>query len=76
MWVSRNETIDSNMRSAFTLIMGQCTKFIRSKIESLHDWDIMKLNFDLLRLIIELKNLSNKYHEGTQNNHVAYSELV
>ena len=46
------------MQKAFPLIYGQCTEFLRTKLEGLENWEIMSDTFDVLTLIRAIKGIS------------------
>jgi hypothetical protein len=41
--------------------MGQCTEFMRAKLDALKDWKGIKYSFDLIKLIKAIKGLTYKF---------------
>ena len=74
-WVSRTDTLDSNMEKAFTVIIGKCTSHLQSKLEDLPLWSTIKKTHDLMSLLKELLKLTHRYDEETENHHIAYHNL-
>ena len=46
------------MQKDLPLIYGQCTEFLRAKLEGIEKWEITSDTFDVLALIREIKGLS------------------
>jgi hypothetical protein len=53
---------------AFSPVMGQCTVFMRAKLDALKDWKGSKDSFDLIKLIKAIEGFT--YHFEKQNYHV------
>ena len=65
-----------NLSTAYILVLGQCTDYLRSRLEGQERWEVMLNEQDLLRLLKRIKYLSHKYNEGTEYHHVVYHMLL
>jgi hypothetical protein len=54
-----------NSRKLFSLILGQCTEYLRSKLKVLPEYLVMKENFNLLNLIKAIKGITYKFEENS-----------
>jgi hypothetical protein len=66
-FTKRDNRPTTNLETAFSLVMGQCTELMRANINALKDWKGIKESFDLIRLIKAIKGLNyqfegQKYH--------------
>jgi hypothetical protein len=66
-YVKRKSKHESNCRTLFSLIHGQCTEYLKAKLEALVGFPAMKENFDVFELIKAIKGVTfkledNKYH--------------
>ena len=62
-YVKRKSVLTSNVQKAYSLVLGQCTDLMLSKIKSSRNWDAIKLSQDVLALLNEIKNISFKFEE-------------
>ena len=60
-WVSRTDTLESNMEKAFTVIIGQRTSHLQSNLEALPSWSTIKKTHDLMSLLKKLLKLTHRY---------------
>jgi hypothetical protein len=66
-YVKRKSKHESNCRTLFSLIHGQCTEYLKANLEALVGFPAMKENFDVFELIKAIKGVTfkledNKYH--------------
>jgi hypothetical protein len=60
-FVKHDNCLTANLETAFSLVMGQCTEFIRTKLDALKDWKGIKDSFDLIRMIKATKGLAYQF---------------
>jgi hypothetical protein len=63
--VERDIKLNENCEIFYSLILGQCTEYMRAKLESLNDYEKMKDTFDVITLIISINRLTCQF-EGQQ----------
>jgi hypothetical protein len=66
-YVKRKAKHGDNCRTLFSLILGQCTDYLKAKLESLASFPTMKEDFDVFQLIKDVKGTTflledSKYH--------------
>jgi hypothetical protein len=66
-YVKRRAKHGDNCRKLFFLILGQCTDYLKAKLESLASFPAMKEDFDVFQLIKAVKGITflledSKYH--------------
>ena len=61
----RVEKLRINLRTAYGLVLGQCTDYLRSCLEGQERWEQTSNERDLLELIKSIKSLSHKYDKDT-----------
>ena len=57
-------------------MLGQCTNYLRSRLEGQEKWERTSNKRDLLELLKIVESLSQKYGEETDYRHVAYRTLL
>ena len=65
-----------NLSTAYGLVLGKCTDYLRSHLKGQERWEQTSNERDLLELIKSIKSLSHKYEEYTEYHHVAYHTLL
>ena len=63
-------------RTAYSLVLGQCTDYLQSCLEGQEKWEVTSNERDLLGLLKSIKSLLHKYDEDTEYHHVAYHTLL
>ena len=58
------------------MVLGQCTDYLRLKLESQEKWEKTSNERDLIALISSVKSLAHKYDEDTEFHHVVYHTFV
>jgi hypothetical protein len=66
-YVKRREKHGENCRTLFSLIMGQCSDYLKAKLGSLPIYLDIKESFDVLCLIKSIKQITYKLEESTYN---------
>ena len=72
----RVENLRINLSTAYGLVPGQCTDYLRSRLEGQDKWETISNEWDLLGLLKSVKSLFRKYDEDTEYHHVAYHTLL
>ena len=70
------EKLRINLRTAYGLVVGKCTDYLRSRLEGQERWEQTSNEQDLLELIKSIKSLSHKYDEDMEYHNVAYHTLL
>ena len=65
-----------NLSTAYVLVLGQCTDYLRSHFEGQERWEQTSNEWDLLELIRSIKSLLHKYNKDTEYHHVACHTLL
>ena len=60
-YVKRDAKLKENCSGVFSLLLGQCTDHMRAKLEALDEYEEMKRDFDLVKLIKSIKGLTYKF---------------
>ena len=59
-YVKRRNRLRANPESAFTFILGQCTKLTRMQLEGLPTWEAVDDSSDMIKLINMVQGLSHQ----------------
>ena len=70
------EKLRINLSTAYGLVLGQCTDYLRSRLEGQDKWEATSNERDLIGLLKSIKSLSHKYNEDTEYHHIAYHTLL
>ena len=60
-YVRRDSILDKNIQKGYSLVLGQCTELIKSKLKTTLNWDIISTKFDFLELIASIKSVIFKF---------------
>jgi hypothetical protein len=60
-YVKRDVRFERNSEKLYSLIIGQCTEYMKSKLESLVDYDSFADTFDVVPLIEAIKGLTYQF---------------
>ena len=74
--VDRVEKLRINLSTAYGLVPGQCTDYLRSRLEGQEKWETTSNEQDLLGLLKIFKSLLHKYEDNAEYHHVAYHTLL
>ena len=53
--------LNENLQKAYSLIFGQCTKILKSKLKSSVNWDAMSSTYDMFALLEAIKTIIYKF---------------
>ena len=62
-YVRRDIILDKNIQKGYSLVLGQCTELLKSKLEPTSNWDTISTEFDLLGLIASIKSVIFKFED-------------
>ena len=65
-YLRRMETLQQNMGNLFSLVLGQCTKAMRTKLQADDDWEEISRDQSPIRLLKLIKNI-NYHFESTKH---------
>ena len=60
LYVNRDGILDENLQKAYSLIFGQCTELLKSKLKSSVNWDAMSSTYDMFTLLEAIKTIIYK----------------
>ena len=61
LYVKRDGILDENIQKAYSLIFGQCTEIIESKLKSSVNWDSMSSTYDMFAILEAIKTIIYKF---------------
>ena len=56
-YIRRDRILDENIQKGYSLMLGQCKEFLKSKLKTTSNWDTISTDFDLLGLIASIKSV-------------------
>ena len=62
-YVRRDSILDENIQKGYSLVLGQCTELLKSKLKTTSNWDTISTDFDLLGLIASIKSVLFKFED-------------
>ena len=62
-YVRRDSILDKNTQKGYSLLLGQCTELLKSKLKTNLNWDTISTDFDLLGLIASIKSVISKFED-------------
>ena len=62
-YVRRDSILDENIQKVYSLVLGKCTEFLKSKLKTTSNWDTTSTDFDLLGLIASIKSVIFKFED-------------
>ena len=51
IYVQRDGILDENLQKAYSLVHGQCTKLLKSKLKTSANWETVSSQYDMLELL-------------------------
>ena len=63
LYVKRYGILDDNLQKAYSLIFGQCTDLLKSKLKSSVNWDAMSSTYDMFALLEAIKTIIYKFED-------------
>ena len=61
--VKRNSQLEENCRAAYALVLGQCTEYLRAKIEATNNYKDINAEQNIVRLLKTVKGLCYKFND-------------
>ena len=61
--MKRRSTLDENVQECYSLLLGQCTDLLKSKLEQSHEWHAAPTTYDVLVLIMIIRTITLKFDE-------------
>ena len=63
LYVKRDSILDENLQKEYSLIFGQCTELLKSKLKSSVNWDAMSSTYDMFALLKAIKTIIYKFED-------------
>jgi hypothetical protein len=60
-FIKREKKLKENYQAAYSLVLGQCTEYMRAKLEAVAGYNNMDSSSDLIELIKMIKGLSYQF---------------
>ena len=60
LYVKRDCILDDNLQKSYSLIFGQCTELLKSKLKSRVNWDAISSTYDMSALLEAIKTVIYK----------------
>ena len=65
-YIKRTDLMESNLRSIYAIVWGQCSQMMQSKLVSLDDYSTKSNECDCIWLLKEIQGITHRF-EGTRN---------
>ena len=62
-YVKRDSILDENIQKAYSLMLGQCTELLKSKLKTTTDWMTVSTELDILGLIKTIRSVIFKIED-------------
>ena len=63
IYMKRRSTLDKNLQKCYSLVIGQCTDLLKSKLKQSHEWHADSTTYDVLILIRIIIIIMFKFEE-------------
>ena len=63
LYVKRDCILDDNLQKSYSLISGQCTELLKSKLKSRVNWDARSSTYAMLTLLEAIKTIIYKFED-------------
>ena len=63
IYVKRYGILDENLQKAYSLIHGQCTELLKSKLNTSANWETVSFQYNMLRLLEAIKTIMYKFED-------------
>ena len=63
IYVKRDGILDENLQKAYSLIHGQCTELLKSKLKTSENWETVSSQYDMLGLLEGIKTIIYKFED-------------
>ena len=60
-YIKRDSILNDNIQKAYSLMLGQCTELLKSKLKTTTYWMTVSTDFDLLGLIKTIRSVIFKF---------------
>ena len=54
IYVKRDGILNENLQKAYSLIHGQCTELLKSKLKTSENWETVYSQYKMLALLVEI----------------------
>ena len=61
--MKRRSTLDENVHKSYSLVLGQCTDLLKSKLKESNEWHVSSTTYDVLILIRIIRTITFKFYE-------------
>ena len=61
IYVKCDGILDENLQKAYSLIHGQCTELLKSKLKTSANWETVSSQYDMLGLLEAIKTIIYKF---------------
>ena len=62
-YIKHKGLLQENIQKAYSLILGQCTKLMKSKLKSSDQWATISAEQNVLKLLAEIKSITFKFED-------------
>ena len=63
IYVKRDGILDENLQKAYSLIHGQCTELLKSKLKTSANWETVSSQYNMLGLLEAIKTIIYKFKD-------------
>ena len=63
IYMKRRSTLDENVQKSYSLVLGQCTDQLKSKLKQSNKWNAASTTYDVLILISIVRTITFKFDE-------------
>ena len=63
IYMKRRSTLDENVQKSYSLVPGQCTDILKSKLKQINGWSAASTTYDVLILIRIIRTITFKFYE-------------
>ena len=63
MYIKCKTILDDNIQKAYSLVLGQCTELLQSKLKQHVNWQQVSINQDVITLLAMIKMISYKFED-------------
>jgi hypothetical protein len=73
--VTKEDRFEEDLKKVYSIIWGQCTKFLRAKLEAKDGYSTMKVDYNTIELLKSIKDWVFKFSDQKNVNHVLHEAL-
>ena len=63
IYMKRRSALDENVQKSYSLVLGQCTDLLNSKLKQSNEWHVASTTYDVLILIRIIRTITFKFDE-------------